>query len=59
MTKQELGELLKETSRLEDEERKRLKDEGYQFIGLDGPIDKKYRDMRKELFARYEREKED
>ena len=58
MTKQELGELLKETARKEDEELVELKKYN-KYIGLDGGVSKKYRNMRKEIFARYEREKED
>jgi triphosphoribosyl-dephospho-CoA synthetase len=58
MTKQELGELLKETSKRERAEFEEFRKKGGP-IGLDGEITSKYRKIYKELFARYEREKED
>jgi hypothetical protein len=58
MTKQELGDLLKETDRREKEELEELIKRGVP-IGLDGGVSSKYRKIYKELFARYEREKED
>jgi hypothetical protein len=58
MTKQELGELLKETSRQEEKELDELRKSGVP-IGLDGGVSPKYNKIYKEIFARYEREKED
>lgn len=58
MTKKEYGELLVEAGIEEEEEIKQQIQEGTYRYMLDGDIATKYRNIRKEIFARYEREKE-
>ena len=59
MTKKEYRELLVESGIEEDEEREKQIQEGTYRYMLDGPIATKYRNICKEIFARYEREKEE
>ena len=59
MTYKELHELLAESDWQEDEEREKQIQEGTYIYTLDGPIATKYGNIRKEIFARYEREKEE
>ena len=59
MTYKELHELLAESDWQENEEREQQKKDGTYMHTLDGPISTKYRHIRNEIFARYEREKEE
>lgn len=57
MTKQELKSELKRIEELEVAEIEHAEKSGTLF-GLDGPIDRKYRNLRKALFEKYEKERE-
>lgn len=57
MTKKELKMELKRIEELGNAEIEQAEKNGM-FIGLDGPIDRKYRNLRKALFEKYEKEKE-
>ncbi len=57
MTKHELKIKLTELEELEIAEIQQAKKNGTLF-GLDGPIATKYRNLRKALFEKYEKEKE-
>lgn len=58
MTKEELHKQLNEIYRQEKEEREAYFKNGGIAI-LDGPISAKYRKMRKKLFEKYEKEKQE
>lgn len=59
MTRKEYRELLVEAGIEEEEEIERQIQEGTYRYMLDGPVAAKYNKIRKEIFARYEREKEE
>ncbi len=58
MTKDELRSELTKLKKMEREESSELRSKGL-LSGLDGPVTSKYTKLIKELFERYEKEKED
>lgn len=59
MTYKEFLELLAESDWQEDEEYEKQVQEGTYMYTLDGPLASKYRELNKEIYERYEREKEE